>query len=327
MRRKLRRLTRREKKLKKAILIVLVSAVVLSSAFGVVAARTGNSDALAPQTVSVSDRSYYAASVAGAGLIHEEFNGYANSEQMDMLETVRTGTAVLSEAVSEIRDVAGTNMQNLQTAFAAAQEAEDAAEASRLAEEEASRAAEEASKAAEEEASKAAEEEASKAAEEESRKAEEAERAAKETAVPATQAPTTAAPAAEADGAQNSAAGYHTVRTNSKGTVEFDENGVPVNCINVFRGAATAYYGGTCTATGTVPGYGTVAVNPRLIPYGSLLWITTPDGSFTYGPARAEDTGGFIYWNNAPVADLYFQTYDECCQFGKRNVIVYVISG
>lgn len=37
--------------------------------------------------------------------------------------------------------------------------------------------------------------------------------------------------------------------------------------------------------------YGTVAVNPNVIPYGSLMYITSADGRFVYGYAYAADTG------------------------------------
>ncbi len=115
------------------------------------------------------------------------------------------------------------------------------------------------------------------------------------------------------------------VVSSSKGTVELDENGIPVSFKKVLTGVATAYSGDPMTATGTVPTYGTVAVNPKIIPYGSLLYIVTADGSFVYGVAKAEDTGGFIRWNNPPIADLYFDTEAECYEFGRRNVIIYVI--
>lgn len=117
----------------------------------------------------------------------------------------------------------------------------------------------------------------------------------------------------------------HTVVSNEKGTVELDANGVPVNYARILTGVATAYSIGSVTSTGTAPAYGTVAVDPKIIPYGSLLYIVSDDGSYTYGPARAEDTGGFIYWDNAPIADLYFYSESECIRFGRRNVTVYVL--
>ena len=119
--------------------------------------------------------------------------------------------------------------------------------------------------------------------------------------------------------------GGKSAATGSKGCVELDENGIPLHFSKILTGIATAYSGDPITATGTVPTYGTVAVNPKIIPFGSLLYILTADGSFVYGVARAEDTGGFIHRDNPPIADLYFETEAECIEFGRRNVIIYVI--
>ncbi len=76
------------------------------------------------------------------------------------------------------------------------------------------------------------------------------------------------------------------------------------------------------TATGTYAKYGTVAVDPRVIPLGSKLYIETSDGSFAYGYATAEDTGGAIKGNKV---DLFFPTYNECISFGRRSVKVYIL--
>lgn len=86
--------------------------------------------------------------------------------------------------------------------------------------------------------------------------------------------------------------------------------------------AYTSGYGGvgTITATGTTPRRGCVAVDKRVIPLGSSLFITTASGSYTYGMASAEDTGV-----RGAKVDLYMDTYDECIQFGRRNSIAYLL--
>lgn len=105
----------------------------------------------------------------------------------------------------------------------------------------------------------------------------------------------------------------------------FDENGVPLNYSRVLTGRATAYNMGTTTATGTRVHPGVVAVNPNIIPYGSKMYIVASDGSgYVYGYASAEDTGGFIYWNNAPLVDMYVNSYDDACVWGNRPVTVYI---
>jgi len=96
-----------------------------------------------------------------------------------------------------------------------------------------------------------------------------------------------------------------------------------------FRGkvefTATAY---TCdgevgvTASGTTARVGAIAVDPRVIPLGTKMYIVSADGQYVYGYCTAEDTGGAIKGN---IVDLYYDTYDECIQFGRRNVIIYFI--
>ncbi len=105
----------------------------------------------------------------------------------------------------------------------------------------------------------------------------------------------------------------------------FDENGIPLNYSYKLTGKATAYNMGTTTATGTSVHPGVVAVNPNIIPYGSKMYIVASDGSgYVYGYASAEDTGGFIYWDNAPIVDMYVNSYSDACYWGNRPVTVYV---
>ncbi len=104
-----------------------------------------------------------------------------------------------------------------------------------------------------------------------------------------------------------------------------DENGVPQGYKTVLNGKACAYTApaGSITATGTVPQIGTVAVNPKIIPYGSKLFIASDDG-YVYGYATAEDTGGALV-SNRILADLYMDTDADCYAFGRRNVKVYIL--
>lgn len=103
----------------------------------------------------------------------------------------------------------------------------------------------------------------------------------------------------------------------------FDENGVPLNYSRKLAGKSTAYCMGHTTATGTSVHEGVVAVDPRIIPYGSKMYIVSNDG-WVYGYSSAEDTGGFIYWNNAPIVDLYVNTTSFAYQWGNRGVTVYI---
>lgn len=88
----------------------------------------------------------------------------------------------------------------------------------------------------------------------------------------------------------------------------------------VLHMTATAYHpsdgdGAGITATGTRAGYGTIAVDPSTIPLGTSVYIPG------YGSAVAADTGGAIQGNRV---DLCMETFEECYNFGVRNVEVYI---
>ena len=104
-----------------------------------------------------------------------------------------------------------------------------------------------------------------------------------------------------------------------------DANGVPTKYKSVLSGIACAYTAkeGARTATGTIPAIGTVAVNPKVIPYGSKLFIVS-DSGYVYGYGVARDTGGGLLRNQILV-DLYMDTRSDCFQFGKRSVKVYIL--
>ena len=113
-------------------------------------------------------------------------------------------------------------------------------------------------------------------------------------------------------------------KTPSGVEIDLDEKNQPINYSRKIYGSCTAYHGDTATSTGRKPGVGVVAVDPREIPYGSVLWIVSKDGSFVYGYAIAGDTGGFIH-NSETVVDLYMDSVVEMNTFGRRNLNVYVI--
>lgn len=76
------------------------------------------------------------------------------------------------------------------------------------------------------------------------------------------------------------------------------------------------------TASGRTPAYGIVAVDPKVIPLGTKLYIEAVDGSWVYGYAIAGDTGGAIRGNKV---DLFYNTMSECYSFGRRQARVYVL--
>ncbi len=84
---------------------------------------------------------------------------------------------------------------------------------------------------------------------------------------------------------------------------------------------ATAYTAGCggcdgMTAIGRRAGHGIVAVDPRIIPLGTRLYIPG------YGPAIAGDTGGAIVGHRI---DLGFDSVRDAMLFGRRGVTVYRI--
>lgn len=84
---------------------------------------------------------------------------------------------------------------------------------------------------------------------------------------------------------------------------------------------ATAYLptdgdGRGITKMGTLARYGVVAVDPKVIPLGTRVFIPG------YGVAIAEDTGGDILGNRI---DLCMEDYNVCMIFGRQIVPVYIL--
>lgn len=89
---------------------------------------------------------------------------------------------------------------------------------------------------------------------------------------------------------------------------------------------ATAYYafgkggndinGDGITAIGLRARNGIVAVDPKVIPLGTRLYIPG------YGEALAADTGG---WIKGSRIDLCFEDLQECYRYGRRKIKIYLI--
>ncbi len=107
--------------------------------------------------------------------------------------------------------------------------------------------------------------------------------------------------------------------------IELDSNGNPVNYKYKKTVRATAYsHTGNRTSTGVWPQPGHIAVNPNIIPYGTKMYIKSPDGSIVYGYAVAADTGGFIKRYPQGI-DLFMSTEAACTNFGVRNMEIYIL--
>ena len=79
--------------------------------------------------------------------------------------------------------------------------------------------------------------------------------------------------------------------------------------------SATAYPTGY-TATGVLAREGVVAVDPHVIPLGTMLFVPG------YGIAVAADTGGAIVGNRI---DLCMDSYGDAVNFGRKMVQVYIL--
>jgi 3D (Asp-Asp-Asp) domain-containing protein len=90
------------------------------------------------------------------------------------------------------------------------------------------------------------------------------------------------------------------------------------SAVNMVATAYTAGCGGCSgyTASGYRAGHGIVAVDPRIIPLGTKLYIPG------YGFAIAGDTGGAIIGRRI---DLGFDSLSDAMQFGRRTVKVYML--
>ena len=81
--------------------------------------------------------------------------------------------------------------------------------------------------------------------------------------------------------------------------------------------SATAYSGDGITATGTRPRWGTIAVDPRVIPYGTKVYIPKFNMTFV-----AEDCGGGIKGNKI---DIFMNSSSSCYNWGVRSIEIYIL--
>lgn len=82
---------------------------------------------------------------------------------------------------------------------------------------------------------------------------------------------------------------------------------------------ATAYCNDPITSTGKKPRpYHTLAVDPKVIPYGTRVYIPEFNKVFI-----AEDCGGAIKNNRI---DIYMNNEYECRQWGVRNITIIILN-
>lgn len=96
------------------------------------------------------------------------------------------------------------------------------------------------------------------------------------------------------------------------------------NGFKMIEGSATAYTAnkGAKTSTGNVPIEGkTVAVNPKLIPYGSTVVVKNLNNKVIF-QGIAQDTGSALRKNTATV-DIFKTNHGRCIAFGRQKVRVF----
>lgn len=81
---------------------------------------------------------------------------------------------------------------------------------------------------------------------------------------------------------------------------------------------ATAYTGYSTTSTGQKPVWGTIAVDPKVIPYGTKVYIPKFNKVFI-----ANNTGGAIKGNKI---DIFMNTKKECYSWGRKNIEIHILN-
>jgi 3D (Asp-Asp-Asp) domain-containing protein len=95
-----------------------------------------------------------------------------------------------------------------------------------------------------------------------------------------------------------------------------DLTGAPAAFARAIAGSSTAYCDLGHTATGTLAGPGSIAVDPNVIPLGSHLYVPG------YGYGWAVDTGGAI---KGTIVDVWMSC-PAAIQWGRRQLTIYVLA-
>lgn len=77
------------------------------------------------------------------------------------------------------------------------------------------------------------------------------------------------------------------------------------------------------TYTGMRVREGVIAVDPKVIPLGTKVYVEVPGSAPDYGFAIAADIGSAIKGN---LIDLYFDSASRVKKWGRRNVVVYILT-
>lgn len=124
-----------------------------------------------------------------------------------------------------------------------------------------------------------------------------------------------------------------TVTAPVSGSISSNDTGSTINGMKYKKKItmqATAYStspsengGYTVSAMGSQLRHGIAAVDPAVVPLGSKVYVESTDGSWTYGVASAEDTGGGIKGNKIDLC--YEGSVASVNTFGRRSCNVYIL--
>lgn len=116
---------------------------------------------------------------------------------------------------------------------------------------------------------------------------------------------------------KNGFVGESIVRQNGK-ILYFNEKGKLTSTGKSYKSNASAYSGHSTTSTGQKPKWGTIAVDPKVIPYRTKVYIPYFNKTFI-----ANDCGGAI---KGTKIDIFMNSRKECYKFGRRNIEIIVLN-
>lgn len=110
---------------------------------------------------------------------------------------------------------------------------------------------------------------------------------------------------------------YIKVSGNSSSSNTSQSNSNNNNVVRTMNVVSTAYTGYSTTSTGQKPVWGTIAVDPKVIPYGTKVYIPAFGRTFI-----ANNTGGAIKGNKI---DIFMNSKKECYNWGRRTIEIQIL--
>ena len=103
----------------------------------------------------------------------------------------------------------------------------------------------------------------------------------------------------------------------SQSSSQNNSNNSQSNVVRTMKVEASAYTGYSTTSTGQKPVWWTIAVDPKVIPYGTKVYIPQFGRTFI-----ANNTGGAIKGNKI---DIFMNSKKECYNWGRRTIEIQIL--